>query len=363
MSFVGRDEMSASDGSKRYVNNWDEYTSGVPSESEISTYFQHIITKGRKDNTYKLALARFLIEHAAQNKPSRTISYETIADAFLKYYWHQECKYRIRQNAPGKHDPSVITAIRKVFGEKYLPDKFEDMSDDKKQRARKIILKKVFGHEKNKTSMVIPRFQNVKSGTTITKKKIFYEYDDDAQQIMLRPEALEFLKNNRIMLYNSVILEWVTFLEKVNRGMPMLVAKTTNIYGERGSLVSFRKILQLAERHCFYCNSSFHKDTPHVDHFIPWSYVFEDEMWNLVLSCPRCNTSKSDSLAAEKFLIDLIKRNSRDDIPKLRESVLRLGPDVPSKVNMQGQYDWKYEIRKKYENCTELGFLQWSPKA
>lgn len=74
--------MSASDSSKRYANNWDEYTSGTPSEFEISTYFQHIITKGRKDNTYKLALARFLIEHAAQNKPSRTISYETIADAF-----------------------------------------------------------------------------------------------------------------------------------------------------------------------------------------------------------------------------------------------------------------------------------------
>ncbi|MEO9310411.1 MAG: hypothetical protein ABI337_09005, partial [Nitrososphaera sp.] len=73
---------------------------------ELATRFNQIITKGRKDNTYKFALARFLLDYCnslddeyVQNKikynETEIVDYQQIANKFLTYYWHQECKYKI----------------------------------------------------------------------------------------------------------------------------------------------------------------------------------------------------------------------------------------------------------------------------
>jgi CRISPR/Cas system Type II protein with McrA/HNH and RuvC-like nuclease domain len=34
----------------------------------------------------------------------------------------------------------------------------------------------------------------------------------------------------------------------------------------------------------------------HVDHFIPWSFVKEDKMWNFVLSFPESNERKNNEI-------------------------------------------------------------------
>ena len=71
-------------------------------------------------------------------------------------------------------------------------------------------------------------------------------------------------------------------------------------------------------------------------------------MWNFVLSCSRCNLSKSDSLADEftdKFFknIDIYKNK----IPKLKLSIKNLD-----------EKNWKKEIEKIYENCHNYGFTK-----
>ncbi|WP_306453832.1 HNH endonuclease domain-containing protein [Bacillus sp. 7884-1] len=37
------------------------------------------------------------------------------------------------------------------------------------------------------------------------------------------------------------------------------------------------------------------KRETHVDHFIPWSFVQADQLWNLVLSCNSCKVQKVTS--------------------------------------------------------------------
>ena len=48
---------------------------------------------------------------------------------------------------------------------------------------------------------------------------------------------------------------------------------------------------------------------PHIDHVIPRSFVFEDEIWNLVATCGNCNGAKSDILPDERFIAKLADRN------------------------------------------------------
>ena len=86
---------------------------------ELRKTFIHIMTHGCKNNTYKFALARFLLDYCnmmptsrlstmSKNNEKIIIHYEEIADAFLRYYWHQEFRYRIKQNFYNERPPSVV---------------------------------------------------------------------------------------------------------------------------------------------------------------------------------------------------------------------------------------------------------------
>ena len=72
----------------------------------------------------------------------------------------------------------------------------------------------------------------------------------------------------------------------------------------------YREILrkEFEEYTCFYCGKNLGKNI-HVDHFIPWSFVKDDKLWNFVLSCARCNERKSNKLPKQDFLIKIEQRN------------------------------------------------------
>ena len=92
-------------------------------------YFNSIITKGKENSTYKFALARFLIDYShalddtyvinniTDNK-TEVINLSTIAKAFSKYYWHQICKYKIKQNYNTERPRLIVKIMHGCFWEK-----------------------------------------------------------------------------------------------------------------------------------------------------------------------------------------------------------------------------------------------------
>ena len=322
-------------------------------DKELRRKFISILTKGSKSNTYKFALARFLLDHSHKHDSSYIVSFRDIAKKFLKYYWHQECKYRIKQNYDPKKIPSVVQVIRDVFKDDmidgYIPAYFKDMSREKIKNAEEKIRKSVFGS--GKKSQVVPRFQRLKGQLPDRNLHIrgtgdFYDYDIPGGQLKIKPEALSFFRDNYIVLTKAVFLEWSKFLEKINT-LPRLIAKVQSEEVRRRTLTAYQNIFR-DQRDCFYCDRRLDNLQIHVDHFIPWSYIFEDEDWNLVLSCQYCNLKKSDRLAELDFRNKLINRNRdyQNKIPQLRKSLLKLDADN----------NWEREIKHHYNNCKDYGF-------
>ena len=60
---------------------------------------------------------------------------------------------------------------------------------------------------------------------------------------------------------------------------------------------------------CFYCGKKLEKENIHVDHFIPWVFIKDDNIWNFVFACSKCNVSKNDKLPDIMYLDALIERN------------------------------------------------------
>ena len=80
----------------------------------------------------------------------------------------------------------------------------------------------------------------------------------------------------------------------------------------------------------------------------PWSYIFADEAWNLVLACQKSNLRKHDSLPQEEFRDELIFRNRRyyEQLSILKRSLDQLNAGK----------GWVPEIKNHYQNCRECGF-------
>lgn len=317
-------------------------------DEDLRQAFAGIITKGPFNNTYKFALARFLLDHCNESDKER-VRYSRIALFFFRYYWLQECKSRLRQG-PANQTPEVINIIRSQFTEKSYPHTYEELVRDEPEKIEicvREITKKCFDD-------VIPRFQKVKCAG---EKRLFFtyfahEYKDSADNkkvdpgggILLNKRAMGFLRDNYVPLHKAVILEWIRFLEQRNFGTPNLVNKIEGRNPGKRDQRKFLRLLVPFVEECFYCSGPLRpgKET-HVDHVIPFDYIGNTEMWNMVLACQQCNCTKSGSLPPKRYVEKLLVRNNscRDRIPALHKSLATLN---------YGDHDvkWHYDNAKRH---------------
>lgn len=300
--------------------------------------FIEIVAKGAKSNTYKFALAKFLLDYSRNKKviTDYQITYREIATKFLEYYWFQECKYKFKQDFNKDKMPIVIRLIQKYCGTEYIPETYEKYFKNKKDIQEKLISE----IEMRCFRDVIPRFQPngeepfyIHSHQVSANGRKFDPPTSKKRYITLKYKALSFFKEEYEVLSKVLILEWAKFLEKTNF-TPRLISKIELMKDpKRNSLNKYRKVLMEMESKCFYCGSSLENTQVHIDHFIPWSYIYEDEIWNLVQACSSCNLIKSDSLAPKQCIQKIIDRNEN-----------------------HGLFKWNCDINEYYENCYKAGF-------
>ena len=85
----------------------------MTTDEEFEQIFMHILDQGSKDNTYKFAFARFLLEYS-QYKTETHVEFSTIAEYYLKYYWSQICNSKLRQSAKDHiKKPEIIKILEK----------------------------------------------------------------------------------------------------------------------------------------------------------------------------------------------------------------------------------------------------------
>lgn len=317
-------------------------------DSEFQEVFTNIIDLSTKDTTYKFAFARFLVEYSS-SKTEERVDFSTIAEYFLKYYWNLECKYKIKQGNKTDKQPLIVKIIKEEFTESYYPESFEEIQKKESKKIQWCIqnIKKDCFHDVTKS------FQKVKTGKKTKNEKIFFDFREKNSRkidldygIKLKPEAMKFFKKHNPILKKAITLEWAKKLEILNLGVPRLIAKTEGIV-KRGSLSSFKKDLEPFFKTCFYCKKQLEpgKET-HVDHLIPFDYIADDQMWNFVLSCQKCNCEKLSSLPPEKFLDGIISRNTefRYKIKSLDKSLTVIGTDF-EKI-----------IKEHYKNAKSHGY-------
>ena len=289
-------------------------------ENDFYTIFKRIIRECNYDNTYKMAWAKALVEIAIENEFKEDfidISLEEIAKKFIKYYWNQTIYFNLIQGSNLIKTPVILQKVKELIEEYFSyinsrkPDRFERVEyliNDKLNNEYKHCLNSIVKTLKADVSW---RF------TFIDRKNHdeIYEYSKGENKITISKENLEILKANSQDLFDLINYRWGLILETFNSSPR--INKKVKIIDEidikRNSLNKFKKYLdeENKERICFICGKKIHENELSIDHVIPWSYLYADDLWNLVYVHRNCNSSKNNVIPNKNDIDRLKQRNNK----------------------------------------------------
>jgi hypothetical protein len=252
-----------------------------------------------KSASYKPALLKALVR-CCQQSAELLITLDSIGREFAKLYWNQTVVYHLRQAVSLTKEASAVKLIRKT-SEKY---KTRDLSALPAE-ARRVLDARM---SRLLTVNVLAAFHTSKP----SRMPRLYDWKSGWDHVALTPASRDFLRQHAQELELIANFYWAEFLENCNRLAPRIVQKVSRDGQRRRSLRKYMKILMGDGSSCFYCGTDLGASAkPTVDHVIPWSFLLEEDLWDLVLACERCNSAKSDSLPPRQFIEKLIDRNKQ----------------------------------------------------
>ena len=120
------------------------------------------------------------------------------------------------------------------------------------------------------------------------------------KEIYFQPYWVEMIKENAVSILGWIQYEKVKWLQNNNPEVPGLVYKLAPLDEKMRKLGHVRKlwdgILDLCNVNDVFTDKPVDKTEYDVDHFIPWSFVMNDELWNLMPMDSSLNSVKSNKL-------------------------------------------------------------------
>ena len=202
------------------------------------------------------------------------------------------------------------------------------------------------------------------------------------KEVYFQPAWMEMIQDNTVSILGWIQYEKVKWLQNNNPEVPGLVYKLAPMDDRMRKLNSVRKlwegILDLTEVRDVFTGDKVIRGQYDVDHFIPWSFVMNDELWNLMPMDSSLNSAKSNRLprwdpffsrfAANQFLLYGFIHD-KPGIHKLFEACFRdnlhsiwAGQELYRQGNSQEEF---YHILEKnmqpvYDSARRQGYEIWS---
>ena len=301
------------------ITRWDSVNNLVPFRSLSKADVIALVNRALSGNshhatTYKYAFFKSIIDNIFNvDIETHLLSYDILASRFTEIYWNLVLYFHLRQEIKTSHHE--YTSVEKElfsFCQKYkfnYEDKhcifpFESLRPDLQLEIIKNIKRQMM--------------KNVVAAFCGDTDDQFYHFNkqDKSEGIFLNPDVYTTLEKYKSVFEKQNYYEWIKYLEKANlEEDAYALANKLDASTERQNLSPYRKILiEFNQTRCFYCGKPLLNNTDKaspVDHFIPWSFVKDDKLWNFVLACPHCNSAKSNVVPDEGYFTALKERNSK----------------------------------------------------
>lgn len=150
--------------------------------------------------------------------------------------------------------------------------------------------------------------------------------------IRIQPEWYNYIIKNQEILRGWIQYNLITYLQRRNPNVPGISSKLDPPLTRKLRLITryWKIIMDIIPVYDIYGNERLTEKNISIDHFVPWSYVAYDELWNLHPTTKSINSSKSNYLP---------------DWNKYFQALCKI-------EYLSYQLVWKYEvIRNEFEKC------------
>lgn len=203
------------------------------------------------------------------------------------------------------------------------------------------------------------------------------------KEIYFNESWIKMIQDNTVSILGWIQYEKVKWLQNNNPEIPGLIYKLAPMDEKMRKLNRVRKlwgaVMDNQPLVDVFKNSPIEKGNYDVDHFIPWSFVMNDELWNLMPMDSALNSKKSNKLpkwdpffkrfACNQFILyGLIHDERKPDIRKKYESCFRdnlhsiwANQELYRKGNSKEEF---YHILQKnmqpvYDSAKRQGYQIW----
>lgn len=292
----------------------------LPYEEELEIgYLSRLFDK--TSECYKFFWFKAILKKIREGRDNFT--YEELVDEMIADAWYMVSEYHLNLG-PKDNLESVVNYI--VQANSFKPSEknseilkyLKSGADSEVMRMKKILIKNV------PYRLLSPFMPDVKGkeleGSMVKRIKIINKqerllynigyYNGLDTKIYIMPEWYLYIRKNMEIIKGWLEYKMIVYLQKRNPNVPGIADK---LYPpQERNLPEIRNywkmIMEFQPIHEIYGNNELDSEKISIDHFVPWSYVAHDELWNLHPTTAEINSSKSNKLPDWNIYFPLLAR-------------------------------------------------------
>ena len=301
--------------------------------------FENLLSNN--DQGYKFFWLEAILKLIAQNK--QLFTFEDVIDEMIVGAWRMVTHYHLRlgHTVNGNAENFLEHAIRILYecskediGNKtpskdrllFLIQKYQDNLMEDKLHLTDYVpyrLIKPFVEKEGKDYIDrknYGRFIAYLNAFTKVNHEFFYDITDAEnplkRRIRLNEEWVNFILQNYAVIMGWLRFNKALFIQDRNPGVPGVMYKVAPETEEKRKSLKNARELWIATvdvtgkpLYEIYTGNELSIDEFDLDHFVPRSYVSNDELWNLTPMSKKLNSSKNNKLPERRYIKDFVEYN------------------------------------------------------
>ncbi len=301
--------------------------------------FENLLSNN--DQGYKFFWLEAILKLIAQNK--QLFTFEDVIDEMIVGAWRMVTHYHLRlgHTVNGNAENFLEHAIRILYecskediGNKtpskdrllFLIQKYQDNLMEDKLHLTDYVpyrLIKPFVEKEGKDYIDrknYGRFIAYLNAFTKVNHEFFYDITDAEnplkRRIRLNEEWVNFILQNYAVIMGWLRFNKALFIQDRNPGVPGVMYKVAPETEEKRKSLKNARELWIATvdvtgkpLYEIYTGNELSINEFDLDHFVPRSYVSNDELWNLTPMAKQLNSSKNNKLPERRYIKDFVEYN------------------------------------------------------
>lgn len=193
----------------------------------------------------------------------------------------------------------------------------------------------IFGKNGGKTNKYI-------ASLTKLDNRAIYRIDIDNKSIEINDSWYRYIRINQNIIYGWMHYKLVCYLQKRNPNVTAIPFKITAPVKRDLTMAKklWREISKDKAVIDIYTGKSLTRDNfsihgeLSIDHFIPWSFVLHDELWNLVPTFKNINSGKSNKLPSLDLYLDKFCEIQYESFDIMQRSPKKYGKNLEEYISI-----------------------------